>query len=350
MKRKLRTLTLLITFTVLYSLSTVLCAQSERIENVRYSVTDDKMIVIYYDLIGRGTYNISVKVSTDNGRTFLTTPKALSGDVGDNIRQGVSKRIVWDVLRDVRELSGDVVFEVFAVAESNNLKGPLTGMEFVKIPAGSFVMGSPSNESYRDNDEGPQRTVHIKSFYMMTTEVTQKMWFEVMGNHPSNWKGDNLPVDQVSWNACHDFIKKLNARYPGKNFRLPTEAEWEYACRAGTTTRFYSGNSESDLARAGWYIGNSGSKTHPVGQKVPNAWGLYDMHGNVWEWCEDWYHDSYQNAPTDGSAWVSPSGSFYVLRGGSWSSVVWNCRSADRDRINPLVSNYDVGLRLVSSP
>ncbi|MBC8277088.1 MAG: SUMF1/EgtB/PvdO family nonheme iron enzyme, partial [FCB group bacterium] len=198
--------------------------------------------------------------------------------------------------------------------------GPLSGMTFVKIPGGSFRMGS--NES---KDEKPVHSVSIKPFYMMTTEVTQKMWKELMGSNPSHFKGDNLPVEKVSWNDCQKFIEKLNQRDPGKGYRLPTEAEWEYACRAGTTTKYYSGNSESDLKRAGWYSGNSGKKTHIVGQKSPNSWGLYDMSGNVWEWCTDWYHNSYSGAPTDGSAWISPSSTYRVLRGGSWYYFAFCC-------------------------
>ncbi|MBZ0265818.1 SUMF1/EgtB/PvdO family nonheme iron enzyme [bacterium] len=240
---------------------------------------------------------------------------------------------------------------------SNSLKdrgrsfsGPLLDMTFVTIPAGSFMMGSPANESGKDDDESPQHLVTIsKPFQMMTTEVTQAMWKELMGNNPSHLKGDDLPVEQVSWNDCQDFIKKLNQREPGKGYRLPTEAEWEYACRAGTTTRFYSGDSESDLARAGWFYGNSESKTHAVGLKEPNALGLYNMHGNVWEWCNDWYdEDYYDNSPS-----VDPSGSntgsYRVLRGGSWLSNLRYCRSANRDMIEPLNWFGHYGFRIVRS-
>ncbi|MFH0765001.1 MAG: formylglycine-generating enzyme family protein [Calditrichota bacterium] len=130
---------------------------------------------------------------------------------------------------------------------------------------------------------------------------------------------------------------------------MPTEAEWEYACRAGTTTRFYSGNNDADLAGVGWYDGNSVSKTHPVGQKIPNAWGLYDMHGNVWEWCQDWYHDSYKEAPADGRTWETPSGTARVLRGGSWDGYPRNCCSANRFWFDP-VTRHRLGFRVVRSP
>jgi formylglycine-generating enzyme required for sulfatase activity len=225
------------------------------------------------------------------------------------------------------------------------ISGALPGMTFVKIPSGSFQMGS--NE---DDSEKPIHPVNIKSFYMMTTEVTQAMWKEIMGDNPSNWKGDNLPVECVSWNDVQEFLKKLNQRDPGRNYRLPSEAEWEYACRAGTTTRYYNGDNANTLGEIAWYGNNSGNATHPVGQKKANSWGLYDMSGNVWEWCEDYWHDDYTGAPTNGSAWLSPSSSYRVLRGGSWIYFDSSCRSADRSYYYPSYrSGYD-GFRLVRSP
>ena len=169
---------------------------------------------------------------------------------------------------------------------------------------------------------------------------------KILNHNPSYFKGFNLPCENISWNYCQNFIKILNE--DGSKFRLPSESEWEYCCRAGTTTRFYTGNSESDLSRAGWYNGNSGNKTHPVGQKQPNAWGLYDMHGNVWEWCEDDYHDDYNGAPTDGSALIdNPRGSRRVLRGGSWSRSSRSCRSAYRRGNDPGDRFDNDGFRLV---
>ena len=176
------------------------------------------------------------------------------------------------------------------------------------------------------------------------------MWKIIMKNNPSYSRGDNLPVEKVSWNDCQEFIEKLNRKDPGKGYRLPTEAEWEYACRAGTTTNFYSGDSESDLDSVAWYKNNSGSKTHQVGQKSPNAWGLYDMHGNIWEWCEDWYHSSYEVAPKDGSAWILPAGKHRVMRGGAWSNTLKMCRFVNRDWFRPDGCNGSIGFRLVRNP
>jgi formylglycine-generating enzyme required for sulfatase activity len=158
----------------------------------------------------------------------------------------------------------------------------------------------------------------------------------VMGTNPSNFTGDpNRPVENVSWNDCQEFITRINDFDLSYTYRLPSEAEWEYACRAGTTTRYYWGNdpNSTEIDQYAWYTDNSNSTTHPVGQKLPNAWGLYDMSGNVREWSEDWYHESYSGATTDGSAWVSPSGSFRVIRGGGWRSGAGYCRSAFRGRL-----------------
>ena len=221
----------------------------------------------------------------------------------------------------------------------------LNSMTFATIPAGSFQMGSNESEN-----EKPVHTVSIKSFQMQTAEVTQAQWKTVMGRNPSeyNYLVDSFPVEKVSWHDCQEFIKKLNLADPGKGYRLPTEAEWEYACRAGTTTKFFSGNNDKDLWRVGWAYGNSHAYVpHSVGQKEPNNWGLHDMHGNINEWCEDWYHDSYNGAPTDGSAWMSPPGSQKVLRGGYWMANPENCSSAKRHRYKPDTHEKRNGFRLV---
>ncbi|MBM3327433.1 MAG: formylglycine-generating enzyme family protein [Calditrichaeota bacterium] len=256
------------------------------------------------------------------------------------------KRLAGTVAVQVTAAKPSVIASPDRVIASEAKQSPLPEMTFVLIPGGSFLMGSNDG----DSDEKPVHRVEVKAFYIMTTEVTQRMWQAIMGDNPSYFKGDDLPVECVSWNDCQEFIKKLNQRDPGKGYRLPSEAEWEYACRAGTTTKYYTGDSESDLARTGWYDGNSGSKTHPVGQKQPNAWGLYDMHGNVWEWCEDWYHDSYNGAPGDGRAWTSPAGTYRVLRGGSWPYFDCACRSASRIWDEPAERNLNYGFRVVRSP
>jgi formylglycine-generating enzyme required for sulfatase activity len=217
------------------------------------------------------------------------------------------------------------------------------GMDFVLIPAGTFLMGSNDGS----NDEKPVHEVRLsKSFYLGKYEVTQGQWQAIMGTNPSNFKGDaNLPVENVSWNEMQEFIRKLNAKEGDTKYRLPTEAEWEYAARAGTTTAYSFGNDERQLGEYAWYSPNSGNKTHPVGQKKPNAWGLYDMHGNVWEWVQDWY-----GPYTAGSA-VDPagpaSGSFRVHRGGGWTLVAWFCRPAYRNNGAPGGRGSHLGFRLL---
>jgi formylglycine-generating enzyme required for sulfatase activity len=199
-----------------------------------------------------------------------------------------------------------------------------TGIEFVLIPAGSFMMGSTNG----DANEKPVHQVTIsQAFYMGKYEVTQAQWQSVMGSNPSYFKDcPNCPVEQVSWDDAQNFINKLNASNDGFRYRLPTEAEWEYACRAGTTGD-YAGN----LSEMAWYKENS-EKTHAVGGKQPNAWGL--AHGNVWEWCQEWYHETYYGAPTDGSAWLSGGEQKYrVVRGGSWRYDADFSRSAYRSAL-----------------
>lgn len=230
------------------------------------------------------------------------------------------------------------------------------GIEFIRIPSGDFMMGS--NEY---NNEQQIHKVNIGNpFYLGKYPVTQKQWVAVMGNNPSYFKGDDLPVESVSWEDVQKFIKRLNKREGTDNYRLPSEAEWEYACRAGTTTRYYFGDDESKLGDYAWYSGYSTYEewnknkdkiskegTHPVGQKKSNPWGLYDMHGNVWEWVQDKYHGDYEGASSDGSAWEDGDSSNRVLRGGSWDYDARGCRSAFRNGGDPDDRGYDVGFRLL---
>lgn len=239
--------------------------------------------------------------------------------------------------------------------------GPVDGMEFATIPSGSFMMGSPATESDRwDNEK--QHLVTVSSFELMTTEVTQGMWEDVMGNTVDEMRqrseydfvvagaGDDYPMHYVSWNDSQEFIGRLNDLNDGYTYRLPTEAEWEYAARAGTTTRYYWGDDpdETQIGNYAWYDCNSIRSTHPVGTKLPNAWGLYDMSGNVWEWCEDVYTESYDNCPTNGSAYTG-SGSLRVFRGGSWGIYARCCRSAFRYCYSPDLRDLDLGFRVARS-
>ena len=238
-------------------------------------------------------------------------------------------------------------------------------LEMVAIPGGTFIMGSPENEEGYHSSESPQHEVTVPPFFMGKYPVTQQQWRVVaalpkdkidLKSDPSYFKGDNLPVECVSWNDAQEFCARLS-RMANKTYRLPTEAEWEYACRGGTTTPFYCGETIStDLANYnGNYTYGQGQKgeyrekTTEVGIFPANPFGLYDMCGNVWEWCEDGWHENYINAPTDGSAWTSLSTEYMLLRGGSWYYSARYCRAADRVRNSRDARNNACGFRVVSS-
>jgi len=238
-------------------------------------------------------------------------------------------------------------------------------LEMIQIPAGSFTMGSPKTEKDSRDDERPQHQVTVPSFYLGKFTVTQAQWRVVaalpqanreLNPNPSNSTGDNLPVERISWYDAVEFCNRLS-KVKKQNYRLPSEAEWEYACRAGTKTPFYFGETITpDLATyEGNYTYTSGSRgiyrrqTTPVGSFSPNAFGLYDMHGNVWEWCADLFYENYSAAPTDGSVWDNGNNSARMLRGGSWIYSPRFCRSAVRGRNDPDVRHDDIGFRVVVS-
>jgi formylglycine-generating enzyme required for sulfatase activity len=249
-------------------------------------------------------------------------------------------------------------------------------MRFVRIPAGSYQMGSSEGERSRGTDESPLHQVTIGyDFYLGETEVTQLQWAAVMGSNPAQdfipaadqGEGNDYPVYYVSWDDCQAFRTALNALGQG-TFRLPSEAEWEYACRAQTLTRFSFGDSlgcadgceNCDAAKGFisvaqrsdfmWYCANSGPSSQPVRQRFANGFGLYDMHGNLVEWCQDSHHADYTGAPNDGSVWEFPVGSSPVIRGGGWMSSAQNCRAAVRYRGDPTARVPFLGFRVVRTP
>ena len=219
--------------------------------------------------------------------------------------------------------------------------------DMIGVEAGTFTMGATPEMQNPDSDEKPTHRVTLtNNYYMGKTEVTQALWGAVMGNNPSYFKGDSKPVECVSWNDCQTFIKKLN-QATGKNFRLPTEAEWEFAARGGNKSRHYQYSGSNSLTEVAWYNDNSGSTTHNVATKQPNELGLYDMSGNVWEWCQDWYGDYSSAAQTNPTG--AYSGSDRVRRGGSWYSHAGFCRSSYRLDYFPDYWSYFLGFRLALS-
>jgi len=213
-------------------------------------------------------------------------------------------------------------------------------MELVLIRPGTFTMGSENC-----SNATPHKVTITKPFYLGKHEVTQEQWQAVMGGTPSQFKGAKNPVEKVSWDDCQLFLRELQEKVPGQRFRLPTEAEWEYACRAGSTTKYCYGDDDVRLGACAWYSSNSDETTHPVGEKKPNAWGLYDMLGNVREWCADWFGDYPSGEVADPTGPASGSGR--VARGGAWYSDASAARSAYRIRYAPSARYYYCGFRVV---
>jgi formylglycine-generating enzyme required for sulfatase activity len=217
------------------------------------------------------------------------------------------------------------------------------GMEFVLIPAGDFWMYSNGF----DHDDPVHKVLIPEPFYLGKYQVTQKEWEYVMGDHPSCFEGKHRPVECVSWNDVQNFVKKLNAKENTVKYRLPVEYEWEYACRAGTNTSYSFGNDDSELDEYAWHYGNSEHKTHPVGRKKPNPWGLYDMHGNVWEWCLDENQNIPELAAIYRGSWTIAGISGLILRGGGWISYADKCRASSRSSYHSDYGSYSVGFRLL---
>ena len=217
--------------------------------------------------------------------------------------------------------------------------------KMVKVEGGTFQMGATSEQGSKAYDGGyPVHSVTLSDYYIGQTEVTQELWEAVMGSNPSYFEGDNqCPVENVSWNDCQEFIKKLN-RLTGKNFRLPTEAEWEYAARGGNKSKGYKYSGSNDADAVAWYDKNSGSKTHPVAQKQSNELGLYDMSGNVWEWCQDWYGKYSSRSQSNPKG--ANTGSDRVLRGGSWFDYARYVQVSYRHNCTPDTRFSGYGLRL----
>jgi formylglycine-generating enzyme required for sulfatase activity len=222
-------------------------------------------------------------------------------------------------------------------------------LELIQLPAGQFMMGGSKGDPKAYDDEKPLHQVFIKVFAIGKYPITQRQYKAVMGKNPSYCKFTlDAPVEQVTWNDAQIFCRKLSES-TGKKYRLPSEAEWEYACKAGSETPYYFGDNAYQLSDHAWFNENSKNRTHPVGEKLPNAWELHDMNGNVWEWCEDRWHDTYHRAPVDGTSWTQKGDSRRVLRGGSREGNSGTCRSSFRRRGSPDHKDSNHGFRVAVS-
>ena len=320
----------------LHIIFSLLClsTQAQKVSSIRAEQRGQDIFVLY-SLETSSPCEVSLLLSQDNGVTWGSPLKNVSGDIGKNISAG-EKQISWKVLEEREQLVGDKIkFKV--VASGKKSFEP----EMIFVEGGTFQMGSSSGES----DEKPIHSVTLSAFNIGKYEVTQAQWKAVMGNNPSNFTGcDDCPVENVSWNDVQQYISKLNSQ-TGKNYRLPTEAEWEFSARGGKSSKGYTYSGSNDLNSVAWNSDNSGSKTHAVGGKQANELGVYDMTGNVWEWCSDWYgtYNSYSETNPTGAS----SGQDRVLRGGSWYGDASGCRAAIRDWINPDYGGSSDGFRLV---
>lgn len=303
--------------------------------------------------------NANAVVKKKNGdvmRGAMATEEiTLNLDIGINVEAVYKSKFAKIFLDDGNHrtaMNFDVMQSVdgthFAVTGEETITNSI-GMTFKLIKPGSFMMGSPRNEAKREIDEVLHKVTLTKGFYIQTTEVTQAQWAALMKNNPSFFYecGHECPVESVSWSDVHKFINQLNEKEYGRRYRLPTEAEWEYAARAGTSTAYSFGKDSNKLKDYAWYNGNA-DKIQPVAGKKPNAWGLYDMYGNVWEWCQDWYGDYLLEDVEE--PWGPSDGLYRVKRGGSWVRNASRCRSAFRDGFKPGFRYYDLGFRLAFSP
>ena len=288
------------------------------IYNESISLTSAKTVIV------KGGYDYTWSQQRDN-TTFI---------------QGLGKTTI-------QASSGSLKFQMLSILSPPTWTDPVTGMVFVWVAGGCYEMGCGSWTDNCDDNEKPVHQVCVDGFWIGKYEVTQGQWEQIMGSNPSHFdSGDNYPVETVSWDDCQIFIDDLNSR-SGNIFRLPTEAEWEYAARSGGREEKYAGG--DNLDSLGWYLNNSESRTHEAGTKVANGLGIYDMSGNVYEWCSDWYASGYYaGSPPDNPQGPS-TGSFRVGRGAGWRDFAWFCRSAFRGRNTPGYRDFNLGFRLAFS-
>lgn len=305
------------------------------VELGRYDPDSERYALLLRPISGPGSsvYRASLKLAPEDARSLKARASSLKAEGEGGLEARASQVAVLDL-----SLGRLAVHGFQKEGPPPDYRQNQLGMNFAEIPAGNFTMGGSGN------DEQPRHKVNLPGFWMGTTTVTQAQWRAVLGDAPSKFTGDNLPVEQVSWDDVQRFIAALNDKEADRSYRLPSEAEWEYACRAGSTGETYG-----ELNANAWYGSNSGSTTQAVGQKRANAFGLYDMLGNVWQWCADPWHDSYHGAPTDGTVWLG-SGSPYVTRGGCWDNNEVSLHFSIRGRFGSTFRYLAIGFRLVCVP
>ena len=313
--------------------------QAQQMTNMQTRFTGSH-VEVYYTLTTNVPTPVELLYSTDGGHTFKTC-RTVTGDLQS--QTSGNKKITWECAED-GVIIADVILKLNAPTGRVNADTNL--IEMVGVEGGTFWMGC-TEEQEKDchTDEKPMHQVTLSSFYIGKYPVTQGQWKMVMGNNPAYFdKGDNYPVENVRWEDAQEFIRQLNMQ-TGKNYRLPTEAEWEYACRGGKLSAHYKFSGSNNASDVAWHKENCNESTHPVGTKLPNELGIYDMSGNVWEWCSDW------SAPYPAEAQTNPagpsSGDYRVLRGGSWRVPISDCRITFRYDIKPDDHFYSLGFRVV---
>lgn len=312
---------------------------SQSVTNIKAEQTGND-IIITYDLNYHNQsryFTIELFVSVDGGRTYTGPLSKVEGAIGEKIQPGIHRQIKWSVLEELSNLNSDeIIFEIRGVQKFS------FDVEFVTVGEGTFRMGSKSGK----NDEGPLHKLNISEFYLSKYEITQDQWFQVMGNNPSENKScPSCPVENVSYNEVIEFLNKISDN--DNLFRLPTEAEWEYAASNNLVTSVTSYSGSNNINAVAWYIRNSEGHTHPVGEKFPNSFGCYDMSGNVQEWVFDFYYPSYyKTSPIENPRGPS-SGSARVIRGGGFNMSVNHSKIYSRNYDMPEYKSSNLGFRIV---
>ncbi|MBC8277008.1 MAG: SUMF1/EgtB/PvdO family nonheme iron enzyme [FCB group bacterium] len=312
------------------------------IDDLTITLYNDDVILDWSDVAGAESYNIyrSSNPYFELSGNLVTSVDEPGWTDNSALNEGLYFYIVTS------EGNSQIIEQDFPLGTTGE------NITMVWIPPGSFMQGAYSGEMCASSNEYPQHEVTLNyGYWIGKYTMTQAQWESIIGENPSSgWgTGDDYPVYYVSWDDIHDeLLPTLNSQTPGSPWRLPSESEWEYACRAGTGTRYYWSDDPdyTQINDYAWYMDNSGSMTHESGQKLPNAWGLHDMSGNVWEWCEDWYHSSYNGAPANGDPWLDPAGIYRITRGGGWFAEAEFCRSANRSSLYPYGSDCNLSFRL----